>query len=79
MGQNATYKAYGIQQKEWLATIDNRTRDSHLWLHETRIPIDDMFEVPAAGGLDYMLYPADPSGSAENVVNCRCTISPVVL
>ena len=79
MGQNATYKAYGIQQKEWLATIDNRTRDSHLWLHETRIPIDDMFEVPADGGLDYMLYPADPSGSAENVCNCRCTIAPVIL
>ena len=79
LGQTATYKAYGVQEKEWLATIDNRTRDSHLWMHEQRVPIDVEFEVPnSEGGSDRMQYPADPNGSAGNVCNCRCTVSPVI-
>lgn len=79
LGQAATYKAYGVQEKEWLSTIDNGTRDSHLWMHEQRVPIDVEFEVPnSEGGSDRMQYPADPNGSAENVCNCRCTISPVI-
>ncbi len=78
-GQNATYKAYGVHEKQWLATIDHRTRDSHLFMHEVKIPIDMTFEVERSdGGHDNMLYPADSSGSAENVCNCRCTISPVI-
>jgi len=25
-----------------------------------------------------LMYPLDPNGSAENVINCRCTIVPVI-
>ena len=79
LGQNATYKAYGVQEKEWLATVDSRTRDSHLWMHEVRVPIDAEFEVPRSdGGHDLMMFPAAADGSAENVCNCRCSIAPVV-
>lgn len=79
MGQNVTYKANGIAEKEWLATMDDRTRMSHLYMHEVRVPISDVFEVPREdGGNDYMLYPADADGSAGNVCNCRCTIAPVL-
>ena len=40
--------------------------------------IDMTFEVGRAdGGIDNMQYPLDPNGSAENVVNCRCTVAPV--
>ena len=79
MGQVATYKAYGVQEKQWLATVDNRTRDTHLFMHEVRVPIDMAFDVPRLdGGNDTMQFPADASASAENVCNCRCTITPVI-
>ena len=79
LGQVATYKAYGVQEKQWLATIDNRTRDTHLFMHEVRVPIDMAFDVPRLDGSnDTMQFPADASASAENVCNCRCTITPVI-
>jgi len=79
LGQVATYKAYGVQEKQWLATVDNRTRDTHLFMHEVRVPIDTAFDVPRLdGGNDTMQFPADASASAENVCNCRCTITPVI-
>jgi hypothetical protein len=79
LGQVATYKAYGVQEKQCLATVDNRTRDTHLFMHEVRVPIDMAFDVPRLdGGNDTMQFPADASASAENVCNCRCTITPVI-
>lgn len=79
MGQVVTYRANGVTEKEWLATMDDRTRMSHLFMHEVRIPITDSFEVPCDDGTtDYMLYPADASGSAANVCNCRCSVAPVL-
>jgi HK97 family phage portal protein len=79
VGHMATYKATGIQQKEWLATLDDRTRDSHLLLDGAIENLDTPFEVERLdGGVDIMLYPLDPSGSAENVCNCRCTVAPVI-
>ena len=43
------------------------------------VNIDETFEVENInGGVDNMLYPLDPNGSAGNVCNCRCTVAPVV-
>jgi hypothetical protein len=68
-----------LEQKEWLSTFDNRTRDSHLAMAGKVANIDETFEVENEnGGIDNMLYPLDPNGSAGNVVNCRCTILPVI-
>ena len=79
IGQVATYKASGVEQKEWLSTFDNRTRDSHLAMAGKIANIDETFEVEnMEGGIDNMLYPLDPNGSAGNTVNCRCTILPVI-
>lgn len=79
IGQVATYKTSGVEQKEWLSTFDNRTRDSHLAMAGKVANIDETFEVENEnGGIDNMLYPLDPNGSAGNVVNCRCTILPVI-
>ena len=79
MGQMATYEATGIERKEWIATLDNRTRESHLQIDGTVLPMSETFEVMNIdGGVDNMLYPSDPNGSAGNVCNCRCTLSPVV-
>ena len=79
VGQVATYKVSGIEQKEWLPTYDDRTRDSHLAMGGKVVGIDELFEVEnQEGGIDNMSYPSDPNGSAENVCNCRCTVIPVI-
>lgn len=80
VGQLATYKATGIERKEWLSTLDDRTRESHLQMDGVIANIDETFEVEnlTEGGIDNMLYPLDPNGSAGNVCNCRCTIAPII-
>ena len=61
----------GIEmQKQWLATIDNRTRHNHRLLNMQTVPINKPFRIEG-----YELeYPADPSGEPEMVYNCRCTM-----
>lgn len=80
LGQMATYKASGIEKKEWISTFDDRTRESHLQMDGMIANIDETFEVPnyTDGGIDNMLYPLDPNGSAGNVCNCRCTVAPII-
>jgi HK97 family phage portal protein len=58
-------KELGIfQSKEWVGFTDART--SHLiCMGQGRIPMDDAF----SNGL---MYPLDPAGDAEDVINCRC-------
>lgn len=56
--------------KQWLATIDDRTRHEHRELDGQKVPIDEPFEVE---GYEIM-YPADPTGEPEMVYNCRCTM-----
>jgi len=62
--------------KKWLVTEDGRERETHLEMADKpAIPIDDFFEVRnIKGGYDRMKYPGDPSGSAGNVIQCRCTV-----
>lgn len=54
-------------KKEWLATLDMRTRHSHRNLDGEVVDVDEKF----SNGLE---YPGDPSGSASEVYNCRCTL-----
>ena len=61
-------------EKDWLAASD--ARDDHAAADDGRsIPMDELFEV----GGERLRYPGDPSGSAENVINCRCQEGHVVL
>ena len=73
-GRQAVYEraeAMGIElEKTWVATLDSRTRHSHVQLDGQTIPVDKKFS-NADGEL---LFPADPDGSPENVYNCRCTM-----
>lgn len=56
-------------EKQWIAIEDNRTRDSHSHkgVDGERIDLDAKF----SNGL---LFPGDPEGDAEDVINCRCTL-----
>lgn len=57
--------------KIWHATIDDRTRDSHLDADGQTVNKDDSFNV----GDDELDFPGDPDGSPEEIINCRCTMS----
>lgn len=58
----------GIEmQKCWLATLDNRTRDTHAIMDGECVDIDEEF----SNGL---MFPADPDGDASEIYNCRCTM-----
>lgn len=62
----------GIEmEKEWIATQDDRTRESHLDLDGERVPYDGVF----SNGLR---YPCDPLGDPSEVYNCRCTMRAVL-
>jgi hypothetical protein len=52
--------------KQWDATLDGRTRDSHRRVDGEIRELDEKF----SNGL---MFPGDPNGSAAEVVNCRCT------
>lgn len=51
--------------KQWDASLDKRTRDSHAKVDGEVRELDERF----SNGLR---YPGDPSGSAAEVINCRC-------
>ena len=70
-GAFETYKGAKLEQKEWLATSDTRTRETHASINREVVDINK----PFSNGL---MYPGDSSGSASEVCNCRCTILPVI-
>lgn len=77
-GRQDTYNeavSKGIKlKKEWMATLDNRTRHEHATLDGQRVEQDEDFKING-----YSLeYPGDPNGAPEMVYNCRCTMIAVV-
>ena len=53
--------------KQWDASLDKRTRRSHRRLDGEIRELDE----PFSNGL---MYPGDPDGKAEEVINCRCAL-----
>jgi len=65
------YKSEGITKKQWITTIDDATRESHIRVNGEIVGINDTF----SNGLK---YPGDLDAPAKEVVNCRCALAPVV-
>lgn len=64
------YRQSGVANaKEWIATNDSRTRDSHAHADGEVVKLDDSF----SNGLD---YPGDPSADPGETINCRCVLAP---
>lgn len=61
--------------KTWVATDDARTRPTHVEADKQRTLLRSPFRVGGAS----LLFPGDPTGPAAEVINCRCSILPVVL
>lgn len=61
--------------KQWISTDDKRTRPSHVEADQQRTLLSEPFRV----GGSPLLFPGDPRGPAIEVINCRCSILPIVL
>ena len=78
-GLNAGIK----MNKVWISSLDKRTRRipgddfDHLDAHGQQVDIKEMFEIEnvETGDFEKLEFPGDRRGSAENVINCRCTVS----
>lgn len=62
----------GKTKKKWIDVGDKRERKTHLEVGETTLPIDEPFSV----GDSLLQFPKDTSlgASADEIVNCRCSI-----
>ena len=61
--------------KMWLATEDSRTRPTHRAADKQRTLLSEPFIVGGAR----LMFPGDPTGPADEVIQCRCTMLPIVL
>lgn len=71
MDSYAAAKKMGIKLKrEWVATLDNRTRHAHAMLDGQRADIGKPFKVDG----EEIMFPGDTSAPGYLVYNCRCTL-----
>lgn len=61
----------GISKQEWLTAHDELVRDTHAKQDGWKVALDEAFP-------NGLRYPCDSSGPAAEVINCRCTVIPVV-
>ena len=68
MDSYAAAEKMGIKlKKEWLATLDARTRHSHAMLDGEQVAQDKRFS-------NGCRFPGDPQGPPWEIYNCRCTL-----
>lgn len=66
-------KKLGINMvKEWMSTLDGRTRDSHRHMDGEKIKVGDKWHPQKFS--NGCRYPGDPEGPPQEVYNCRCTL-----
>jgi hypothetical protein len=58
-------------QKEWIASFDDRTRDTHSEADGQIVMANNTFLV----GGQPMMFPGDPAGGAAECINCRCSVA----
>jgi HK97 family phage portal protein len=60
-----------VAAQEWIATRDGRVRPEHAAVDGQVAPIGTPFTVAGTS----LAYPGDPSGPADQVIQCRCTVA----
>lgn len=69
----------GIEiRKQWIATLDDRTRDTHQHLDGQTVAVSESFHVGTKKGVEFIRYPGDPNADPALVYNCRCTMKSVI-
>lgn len=76
-GTWSAHKQSGVVQwRQWINTPDGATRDEHAaMVGDVAIVGIDM---PFIVGGEPLMYPGDQSGSAWNVISCRCTTRAII-
>lgn len=67
----AEMREQGVKRKGWASEPDDAVREEHVELDGKEVGIDEDF-VPN------LAYPGDPRAEARQVVNCRCSVYPVL-
>lgn len=67
-----TFLAGSIPFKRWVATMDDRVRDSHAEANGQLRGVSEAFDING----NAMMYPGDPDGPVSEVANCRCIMVP---
>ena len=76
MGIEEGYRQSGVDGKQWITIVDGANGDrAHDDIHNVIVGIDDTFETPNGNQLR---FPLDPGAPVGDIVNCRCTIAPVI-
>ena len=80
-GNEELFREWGVEQKEWLSTKDDRTRGldpndkfDHWDADGQVVGINERFDVSG----EMLDYPGDPTASPGNTINCRCAVLPVL-
>jgi uncharacterized protein with gpF-like domain len=60
-----------ILSKTWHAHSDDRTRTDHRTVDGQKVPFHQPFQVGAWN----LMFPGDPNGPADEVINCRCNMT----
>lgn len=70
----AAYRAQELEGvrmlKQWLDSDDRRVRAQHREADGQSVPLEQPFTV----GQSLLMYPGDPTGQPEDVINCRCSL-----
>lgn len=68
--------AQEVIETEWVAVLDQNTRQAHVIADGQRRPLNEPFIV----GGERLLYPGDTSlgATAKNVINCRCIAAQII-
>lgn len=68
-GTMVAFKQAGVTKKQWTTSHDDSVRVSHKAIDGHKVGIDQVF----SNGVDY----PGGNGPADEVINCRCNITPV--
>ena len=70
------YDQAGIKQKQWITQLDEHTRDAHSspLVNGQIVDTNKAFIVDG----EQLMMPGGAGGSAGNVINCRCSVYPVM-
>ncbi len=71
--RNESIRASGFIEKEWFTALDEKVRDTHAAAHGDVVRVNEPWIVGGAS----LMFPGDPNGPPEEIINCRCV--PVVV
>jgi SPP1 gp7 family putative phage head morphogenesis protein len=69
--RDAAMAELGVERIQWWTAGDTAVRETHQFLEGMVVPRG----LPFPNGC---LYPCDPGGPAEQIINCRCVAVPII-